>query len=114
MRIPFALVLVSLTALVAAKDYEFDMFYPSGCSGTPEHISDNVGGDGKRGCSGYFTHGAASAWKLSNLRDGCVVNFYKDKGCQEKLDWIDGKSPKGQCKLMPGYTAARTFDVSCP
>ncbi|KAI4865988.1 hypothetical protein F4820DRAFT_418298 [Hypoxylon rubiginosum] len=111
MRFPLAMALVSLTTAVAASDYKFDMFYPSAnCTTEAEPIS----GDGDRGCSGYFKHGAASAWKLSNIKDGCVVNFYSDKSCRDKLDWIDGKSPKGQCKQMPSYSAARTFDVSCP
>ncbi|KAI1765008.1 hypothetical protein GGR53DRAFT_289496 [Hypoxylon sp. FL1150] len=113
MKFRIALALAALTASVAAKDYEFDMFYPSypntGCGGKAEHIADS----GEKGCSSYFTHGAASAWKLSSLKDGCVVNFYSDKQCQDKLDWIDGKSPKGQCKDIPGYTAARAFEVKC-
>ncbi|KAI1772190.1 hypothetical protein F4818DRAFT_444422 [Hypoxylon cercidicola] len=80
-RFSLALALVSLAATVAAKDYEFDMFYPSppdtGCAGEAEPISDN----GKRGCSGYFKHGAASTWRSSNLKYGCVVTLYKDKSC---------------------------------
>ena len=113
MRFPLALALASLAASAAANDYEFDMFYPSppatGCAGEAEHIADS----GDKGCLGYFRHGAASSWRLSNLKDGCVVNFYGDKNCQDKLDWIDGKSPKGECKTIPNYTAARTFSVTC-
>ncbi|KAI2615812.1 hypothetical protein GGS26DRAFT_579023 [Hypomontagnella submonticulosa] len=115
MKFLMQLALVSLSTLAAAKDYEFDMFYPSppatGCGGTPEHISDN----GSKGCSTGFHKGAASSWKLSGLKDGCVVTFYADRDCKEssKLDWIDGKSPNGQCKTMPNYTAARAFDVKC-
>ncbi|KAI0382350.1 hypothetical protein F5Y04DRAFT_253565 [Hypomontagnella monticulosa] len=115
MKFPNTLAFISLLTLAAANDYVFDMFYPShpdtGCGGTPEQISDN----GPRGCSTGFHKGAASSWKLSSLKDGCVVNFYADRDCKEssKLDWIDGKSPKGQCKTMPNYTAARAFDVKC-
>ncbi|XXG96210.1 hypothetical protein Hte_002491 [Hypoxylon texense] len=115
MKFSFALALVSLTTTaVAATDYTFHMFYPpppaANCSGDPEPID----GNGDRGCSGYFKNGAASAWRLNHIKDGCVVNFYSDKNCRDKLDWIDGKSPRGRCRSMPNYSAARTFDVSCP
>ncbi|KAI6088539.1 hypothetical protein F4821DRAFT_233204 [Hypoxylon rubiginosum] len=114
MKFPIALLLTALTASVAANDYEFDMYLTANpnegaCSTEPEHIADS----GEKGCASYFLHGAASAWKLKNLKSGCTVNFYSDTQCKDKLDWIDGKSPKGKCKEIPGFTAARAFEVKC-